>query len=146
MKRYTDAEEEEILQLIMHENKIIAKNMMNGLIRCMILWRLKQGKLHGYGLKKVIDNFFKKQIEKGVVKELNTSKIYPILQQMENNDIIVSTEGLHKNKKVKYYELTRKGELILEVMKDKIKLISEEKIWNKFLNDLLGLDKKSDLK
>ena len=65
---------------------------------------------------------------------------------MENNDIIVSTEGLHKNKKVKYYELTRKGELILEVMKDKIKLISEEKIWNKFLNDLLGLDKKSDLK
>lgn len=116
----------------------VSKHIINGFTRIFILWIVsKKGPIHGYGIMKELDIFFKNTIKRGIVKKASSSKIYPILKKMENNDIILGKWETQNNKKVKIYTITDKGEKLLDYVK-KIWLNSKyNKNWMEFIHDMV---------
>ena len=66
---------EELITLMLKENENITKHLEIGLTRLIILWKISKGNIHGYNLMKTVDEFYKDQIELGLVKKANPSKI-----------------------------------------------------------------------
>ena len=65
---------EELITLMLKENENITKHLEIGLTRLIILWKISKGNIHGYNLMKTVDEFYKDQIELGLVKKANPSK------------------------------------------------------------------------
>ena len=99
------------------EHKKIQKVFINSLTPLLILWFLIKEDLHGYGLMKKLDSFFQFQIEKGILKKFNSSKVYPILQRAENMEFIEGTWKINNGKRIKVYHLTDKGNKFLYSMR-----------------------------
>lgn len=99
------------------EHKKIQKVFINSLTPLLILWFLTKEDLHGYGLMKKLDSFFQFQIEKGILKKFNSSKVYPILQRAENMEFIEGTWKINNGKRIKVYHLTDKGNKFLYSMR-----------------------------
>ncbi|WP_409200924.1 PadR family transcriptional regulator [Methanobrevibacter sp. DSM 116169] len=116
--------------------KMLIKNIPSGLIRMLILWIISQGKIHGYKIMKYLDEFFTEFIKKDIISNFNSSKIYPILHEMENEELIIGDWDIHNNKKVKYYTITKKGEDLLNHIKFKNKKIMKNDLWVKFLTEM----------
>ena len=108
---------EDETHLLFKENKVLIKNISNGIMRSLIVWNLSKKSLHGSNLMKKIDEFFKPQIEAGLIKNVSHSKVYPILNQMEEEGLLKSHEGMHNNHQVKFYNLTSKGSRVFETVK-----------------------------
>lgn len=118
--------------------KPFIRNFRNGMTYILILWIISKGKIHGYGIMKDLDEFFEFQIKNGIMKKTSTSKIYPILNKFENANLIKGNWETSNNKKVKYYEITEKGEKSLEFIRNKPKLMSSNKKWEAFFKDMWG--------
>ena len=95
---------------IINNNKVI-KHYVNGMSRFLILWIIKyNGSIHGYGIMKELDKFFSILIDEGSLKKSNPSKIYPILNKMEECGFISSNTKFKNNKEIKYFQITSEGE------------------------------------
>lgn len=132
----TDATKEELITLMLKENKTITQHLEIGLTRLIILWKISKGDIYGYNLMKIIDEFYRDQIELGLVKKANPSKIYPILKKMEENELIKGEWELKNNKNVKVYKITEKGNLLVDALKDKIATTSLNPKWQEFIKDM----------
>lgn len=119
-------------------NKIV-KSTVNGLYRFLVLWIIKYSKsIHGYGIMKELDKFFEHLIEEGVIKKSNPSKIYPILKQMEEYELITGEEGDQDDKKVTFYQITEKGEFFLNYIFNKFVLHEMNPQWKLIYDDLMS--------
>ena len=85
---------------------------------------------------KKIDEFFKPQIEIGLMKSTKANKIYPLLKEMNQNKLIEFYNGIHKKKNVKIYKLTEEGYKTLELIKIYYKRNMESALWKELVNDL----------
>lgn len=119
----------------------IVQHTVNGISRFLILWIIKSsGPIHGYGVMKELDSFFDSLIKTRTLKKSIPSKIYNILKNMEENDLISSVEIIRDNKKVKFYSLTDKGEFLLKYIKDSYIALRKTNKGSKFFNDFLNVD------
>lgn len=113
------------------EHKKIQKVFINSLTPLLILWFLSKENLHGYGLMKKLDSFFQFQIEKGILKKFNSSKVYPILQKAESMEFIEGNWKINNGKRIKVYNLTDKGnKFIYSMRKRNFYLLEEHKLDN----------------
>ncbi len=121
------------------KNNNILKSAVNGLYRFLVLWIIKYNKsIHGYGIMKELDKFFKNLIEEGVLKKTNPSKIYPILRQMEDFELITGTVKMQDEKKVTYYEITDKGEFFIDYIFERFILHEKNAQWKLIYDDLVS--------
>ena len=119
-------------------NKIV-KSTVNGLYRFLVLWIIKYNKsIHGYGIMKELDKFFEHLIEEGVIKKSNPSKIYPILKQMEEYELITGEEVDQDDKKVTFYQITEKGEFFLDYIFKRFVLHEMNPQWKLIYDDLMS--------
>lgn len=118
------------------DNKIL-KSAVNGLYRFLVMWIIKYHKsIHGYAIMKELDRFFENLIDEGVIKKSNPSKIYPILGQMEDYGLISSILKPHKDKEIKFYHITEKGEFFLKYIFDRFILHEKNDQWKLIYEDL----------
>lgn len=120
------------------QNKIL-KATVNGLYRFLVLWIIKDNEgIHGYSIMKELDKFFTLLIKDGAIKKSNPSKIYPILQQMEESNLITGYEEYADGKKVRYYEITEKGEFFIKYIFDRIIFFEGNSQWKMLFEDILS--------
>ena len=133
-KKFSDIDIEENLKI----KKNIIKQIHNGFYRIIILWEVNKSPIHGYGIMKKIDLFFQKQIDENILKKSNPSKIYPILKKMEQSGVIKGYWDINDNhKKVKFYEITDKGKIILNSVKYRFHEVGSNPIWSEFMQDMI---------
>lgn len=118
-------------------NKNIIKHINNGLYRIIILWEVNKEPIYGYGIMKKIDLFFENQIEQGIINKSSPSKIYPILQKMEEMGLIHGYWDENNNKKVKFYEITPKGINVFNHIKFNWHEIGSNPIWKEFIHGMI---------
>lgn len=126
------------LKILYNHNKNMMKHFSNALIRHIIIYLLKKESLYGYILTKKINEFFDTQIESGIMNKIPTSKVYPILNKMESENLIKSKESEHNNMKIKLYSTTELGEEMYNLINVKIKDTTEKEIWRKFLKEIFN--------
>lgn len=126
--------DEELIQ----DNKYFIKHFVNGMTHILILYILSNEKIHGYGITKKMNEFLEVVHACDKTKRVNPSKIYPILSKMEAKGIVQSEEGLHNNKKIKYYEVTPKGHRLLKLIQRKWHKLFTYNDWKSFFEDMTG--------
>lgn len=120
------------------------KHIINGFTHLFILWIIKKrGPIHGYGIMKELDVFLESLINKGAIKKSSSSKIYPLLKKMEEDELIAGVWETQNNKKVKFYKITEKGENKLKQIKKAWLMCKKNPNWIEFINDMLKEDEKS---
>lgn len=111
-------------------NNSIIKHYVNGMSRFLILWIIKyNGPIHGYAILKELDAFFSTLIEEGSLKKSNPSNIYPILNKMEDSNLISSDLKVKNNKKIKYFKITDDGAYVLMYMYSRFDIIHSNSQW-----------------
>lgn len=94
---------------------------------------------------KEIDDFFSAHSSCEKTKKTSPSKIYPILKNLEEHNLIEGRWGMHNNKNIKYYSITKEGLELIDYIKDFwISWFSNPK-WSIFLSDMFGLDLKVEV-
>ena len=126
--------------LLFKQNKIITKNISNGIIRSLIAWNLTIQDLHGYALMKKIDEFFEPQIKAGLINEISNSKVYPILAQMEKEGLLESYTGMNNNNEVKFYKITPKGIRVFETIKQDLQKNLKRAVVKEYFQMMFGVD------
>ena len=86
---------------------------------------------------KELDKFFFNLIEEGVLKPSNSSKIYPILRNMEEHGTIIGKWHQQENQRVKYYSITDHGLQVLNYFVDKTDYFLRNNQWKLLLSDIL---------
>lgn len=120
------------------ENKVL-QHTVNGIYRFLILWIIKHNpKIHGYAIMKEMDNFFDSLINEGSLNKSNPSKIYPILSKMEDEDLIKHSFEINDKKEIKIYEITPKGDFLLEFIREKYIKIKKTPEGNLFFEEFLN--------
>ena len=118
-------------------NNAIIKHYVNGMSRFLILWIVKyNGIIHGYAILKELDRFFSTLIDEGSLKKSNPSNIYPILNKMEESNLIISECKIHNNKKLKYFKITDDGEHVLKYMYSRFDIIHNNNQWKLLFEDM----------
>lgn len=118
-------------------NNSIIKHYVNGMSRFLILWIIKyKGPIHGYAILKELDAFFTVLIDEGSLKKSNPSNIYPILNRMEDLNLINSNLKVKNNKKIKYFEITDDGVHVLKYMYSRFDIIHSNPQWSLLFNTM----------
>ena len=86
-----------------YERKLI-KGLMKGFSNIMILWLINKKRMHGYEIMTELNN--SNPYEN---KMPSTSKIYPVLHDLEKNGLIKGSWEHQGKRKVKYYVITDEG-------------------------------------
>ena len=86
-----------------YERKLI-KGLMKGFSNIMILWLINKKRMHGYEIMTALSN--SNPYEN---KMPSTSKIYPVLHDLEKNGLIKGSWEHQGKRKVKYYVITDEG-------------------------------------
>lgn len=136
IKIKNENEIKEIDKILKPCNKVL-KQLSNGFYRIIILWELNKQPLHGYGLIKKIDKFYQKQIDEGIANKTTSSKIYPILSNMEKEGILEGYWTIKDNKNVKYYKITPFGIEVLNLIHFRFYQLGSNPIWKEFVNDMI---------
>jgi DNA-binding PadR family transcriptional regulator len=96
-----------------HDKKVI-NNFIRDFGRLIILWILNNKRLYGNAIINKINNFYPDNDR----KITGSSRIYPMLHDLEDNGLIEGTWENRGRQRIKYYEITDKGrEEILRVKK-----------------------------
>lgn len=83
--------------------------LLHGTLEVMILKALSWGRMHGYGVGRWIEQ------QGGDALRIEEGSLYPALYRLERRGWIASEWGLSdKNRRAKYYKLTRKGRQALK--------------------------------
>lgn len=128
--------EPELLE-ILEENQKILKHLRVGFTKIIILWKISKGPTYGYDLMKSIDEFYKLEIEYGLINKANSSRIYPILKDFEENGVITGEWEIKNEKRIKVYNITEKGQLALKTLKNSVNEMIDNDEWHEFLNDAI---------
>ncbi|WP_296876409.1 PadR family transcriptional regulator [uncultured Methanobrevibacter sp.] len=116
----------------------IVQHTVNGISRFLILWVIMEnGPIHGYGLLKLLNKFFENLIDVGSLRKSSPSRVYPILKDMEKNNLIRGEEVVQDNKKVIYYEITDAGRFLVHYIRDSYQIIrktGQGSLFVEFLN------------
>ena len=116
----------------------IVQHTVNGISRFLILWVIMEnGPIHGYGLLKLLNKFFENLIDVGSLRKSSPSRVYPILKDMEKNNLIRGEEVVQDNKKVIYYEITDAGRFLVHYIRDSYQIIrktGQVSLFVEFLN------------
>jgi DNA-binding PadR family transcriptional regulator len=121
-------------------HKKIFKNFSNGIIHNLILWIISKESIHGYGIMKRLDEFFNLKDSKCDIN-VNSSRIYPILSEMEKRGFIVGEWKVNENnKRVKYYSITDEGNDFLKEIQIHMNNILNNPSWQAFFKDMTGLE------
>ena len=83
-----------------------------------------------------LDRFFSTLIDEGSLKKSNPSNIYPILNKMEESNLIISEYKIHNNKKLKYFKITDDGEHVLRYMYSRFDIIHNNNQWKLMFEDM----------
>ena len=129
-----DKEEEKTMQML-KEKGMTFKGVSKAFSMFLILWFLSKRDMHGYMIMKKIDEFFKPQIEHGLMNPTKANKIYPLLKSMNESKLIESYNGIHNKKEVKKYRLTPEGEKMYSFIKKDYKLNITRGMWRQLIND-----------
>ena len=76
-----------------------------------------------------LDAFFTIMIEEGSLKKSSPSNIYPILNRLEDLNLIVSELKVKNNKKIKYFGITDDGVHVLNYMYSRFDIIHNNPQW-----------------
>ena len=99
--------------LTKHDKKVI-NNFIRDFGQLIILWILNKKRLYGNAIINKINNFYPDKDR----KITGSSRIYPMLHDLEDNGLIEGTWEETGRKRIKYYEITDKGrEEILRIKK-----------------------------
>lgn len=80
------------------------KELLHGTLEVMILKTLSWGPMHGYGIGRWIEQL------SGAALRIEEGSLYPALYRIERKGWIDSEWGVsEKNRRAKYYRLTREG-------------------------------------
>ena len=121
-------------------HKKVFKNFSNGIIHNLILWIISKEDIHGYGIMKRLNDFFNFEDSKCEIN-INSSKIYPILSKMEKNGFIVGEWKINENnKRVKFYSITKEGEMFLQNIQNHMSIILKSPSWLNFFKDMTGME------
>ena len=90
-------------------------SLMKGVRNIFLLWLISQEKIHGYAIISKINEIYSNM----GVKVVHGSTIYPILHSLEKDGLIVSSEEYNGNHKVKMYEITERGIITLNSIKQR---------------------------
>ena len=119
-------------------HKKFFKHFSNGIIRNLILWIISKESVHGYGIMKILDEFFSFDGAKCDLN-INSSKVYPILSGMEKKGLIMGEWKTNENnKRVKYYSITEEGILVLNDIQSHMNSILSNPSWLAFFDDMTG--------
>lgn len=125
----------DVLNKIKHQ-KFFLKDILNSLTKISTLWIISKGSKNGYEIMNEVNSLYKSFIIAEIIKKMGPSKIYPLLHQMEHKQIIKGYWDKHGKRKAKYYEITEKGELILENIRT-FHLKSDNPKFKEFIYDIL---------
>ena len=122
------------------QNNFVIQSYVNGMSRFLILWITKAKQpIHGYGILKELDKFFETLINEKSLKKSNPSKIYPVLNKMEDLNLIKSHFEMKGNRKVKFYEITSEGKYVLGYLYTRFDRIHANEQWTELFNDMNNL-------
>lgn len=99
----------------------IIVNLMNGFLKLIILWIISKERIHGYEIIKKMKEGIDEDIKKKGFIGPGSNRIYPILQELEKKGLIEGDLELQGRRKVKYYEITEKGENTIDIIRKKPK-------------------------
>ena len=114
----------------------LMKHFTNGITHNLILWIISKETIHGYGIMKKLEEFFSFQDSKCDIN-INSSKIYPILSEMEKNGLVIGEWNVNENnKRVKYYSITDDGLAVLKHIQNTWTHVLENPAWVEFIEDM----------
>ena len=117
------------------------KYFTNAFTHNLILWIISKETIHGYGIMKKLDEFFKSDED----FKNTSSKIYPLLRKMERNGLIKGEWRINENnKRVKYYSITEDGETVLLLIREKFNKFQNNPQWIEFMNDISDRSKDNE--
>jgi DNA-binding PadR family transcriptional regulator len=120
-----------------YEKKLI-KGLMRGFGNTMILWLISKKRQHGYEIMTKLHE----STAPYNTKMPSASKIYPVLHDLEKNNLIKGSWEHHGKRKVKYYEITPEGEEALSRFKEIAKFAKKNKssLWLEFFRDMIAIE------
>ena len=119
------------------QNNFVIQCYVNGMSRFLILWIIKSKEpIHGYEILKELDKFFTTLIDEKSLKKSNPSKIYPVLNKMEELKLIKSHFEMKGNRKVKFYYITDEGKYVLNHLYNRFDYIHENEQWTELFKDM----------
>lgn len=128
--------------LVMNENKIF-ESCTKGFNKPLILWILCIKPRYGYNL--ILE------FKRITGRELKPSTVYPFLYILEKKSYIVGTWITINKRRVKNYEVTEKGKILLASVKEYLKPLSEIVLdllysdWGEVKNRIISNAKKEGL-
>ena len=115
----------------------LVKFFSNGVTHNLILWIISKEPIHGYGIMKKLDEFFQFTNDNCELKS-SSSKVYPILRKMEDNNLIIGEWQTVNNKRLKHYSITEDGEIVLNHIRSNMAHVLEDPNWLDFIEDMTG--------
>lgn len=115
-----------------YEQKLI-KGIMRGFANTLILWLISQKRQHGYEIMTKLHESSPYES-----KMPSASKIYPVLHDLERNELIKGSWEHRGKRKIKYYEITKNGEETISRFKIMAQFARKNKssIWVEFMKDM----------
>ena len=119
-----------------YEKKLV-KGLMRGFANTMILWLISKERKHGYEIMTKLHETTPYES-----KMPSASKIYPVLHDLEKNEMIKGSWEHHGKRKVKYYEITPKGEEVLSRFRKLAQFSKKHKssLFVDFMHDMIGVE------
>lgn len=117
-----------------YEKKLI-RGFMRSFGNTMILWLISKKRQHGYEIMTKLHESTPYED-----KMPSASKIYPVLHDLEKNELINGSWEHHGKRKVKYYEITDEGKQVLSRFR---KLAQQARknhssLWVEFMEDMIS--------
>ncbi len=140
-KELTEEEMHKIMEeryKLFNEMNEYEKKLMRGLMRgfgnTMILWLISQNRQHGYEIMTKLHESTPYED-----KMPSTSKIYPVLHDLEKNGLIEGSWEHQGKRKIKYYQITKEGQKTLLRFKKMAQIAKEHKssLWLDFIRDMI---------
>jgi len=88
----------------------IVKCVIRGLSRVIILWLVNRNPMSGYSIVKELNLLTGRKFHSGVV--------YPLLYELEENELIAGKWVQKGRRRIKYYSITKKGVKLLGLIRE----------------------------
>lgn len=128
-------EPEKILKSMSEYEIKLIKGLMRGFANILILWLISKKRQHGY---EIMTRLHESSLYKS--KMPSASKIYPVLHDLEKNELIKGFWEQQGKRKVKYYEITDEGKKTLYNVKKLAQNAQKNhsSLWMEFMKDLVS--------
>ncbi len=129
-------QQHELIKSLPEYDKKLLKGLTRGSSKIMILWLISKRMVYGYELMTQLQH---DSITADKLKMPSSSRIYPILHELEKNGLIEGNWSYNGKQKLKYYQITKKGNNTLSRIKNIYKN-RESSLLRKFMKDMIFED------